>query len=64
VLTNTDDSEFTPIPSPSFTVGFGIQNHSLSGLKVDQVKVLGDAMYKPFKGIKGVVKGGRLEVRW
>lgn len=51
-------------PAPSFNVSYSIPNHSFSGLKVDQLKVLGDVMYKPFKGVRLSAKAGRMEVRW
>lgn len=38
-------------------------NHTYSGLRVDQLKVLGDVGYKPFKGVRTGAKG-RVEVRW
>ena len=53
-----------PSPSPSFNLSFEILNHSFSGMKVDQLKVFGDVMYKPFKGVRQVAKSGRMEVRW
>ena len=56
--------EGTPMPAPSFGISYTIQNHSFSGLKVDQLKVLGDVMYKPFKGVRMAAKAGKMEVRW
>lgn len=54
-----------PIPSPCIQVGFEINQHSLSGLRVDQLKVLNDAQGKPpFRGIRTFVKTGSYEVRW
>lgn len=51
-------------PAPAFEVSYTIPNHTFSGLKVDQLKVLGDVMYKPFKGVRMSAKAGRMEVRW
>jgi AP-3 complex subunit mu len=31
---------------------------------VDQLRVRGDVQYKPFKGVRVVGRGGRVEVRW
>ncbi len=59
-----DTSHTTPVPSPSVQVSFDIQQHSLSGLRVEQLKVLHDAAYKPFKGIRTFVRSGHYEVRW
>lgn len=53
-----------PLPSPSVTVAFVIQHQSFSGLRIDQLKVTGDVMYKPFKGVRINSKAGRYEVRW
>lgn len=53
-----------PIPAPAFEVGFRMDNHSFTGLKVDQLKVLGDVMYKPFKGVRMLARSGKMEVRW
>ena len=56
--------DLQPLPSPSFSIHFNIQPHSFSGIKVDQLKVQGDVMYKPFKGVRTVAKAGKMEVRW
>ncbi|KAI9637856.1 adaptor complex subunit medium chain 3 [Dioszegia hungarica] len=53
-----------PVPSPSFDLAFLIQHQTFSGLRIDQLKVAGDVMYKPFKGVKVASKAGRYEVRW
>jgi AP-3 complex subunit mu len=53
-----------PTPSPSFQITFTIPNHSFTGLKVNQLKVQGDLMYKPFKGVRQVAKSGKIDVRW
>jgi len=54
-----------PTPSPSFEVDFQINQHILSGLKVDHIKVVnGEPGSKCFKGIRTFVKSGRYEVRW
>ncbi|KAL7424168.1 hypothetical protein Q5752_001754 [Cryptotrichosporon argae] len=37
-------------PAPAVTVSFAVDGSVLSGLKVDQLRVLGDVAYKPFKG--------------
>ncbi|OXG85862.1 AP-3 complex subunit mu [Cryptococcus neoformans Gb118] len=64
-LTGTfTSSEALPIVSPSFDVGFTIQNYSYSNLRVNQLKVQGDVMYKPFKGVKMIGRAGKIEVRW
>ncbi|WWD16046.1 hypothetical protein CI109_100471 [Kwoniella shandongensis] len=57
-------TENQPVPSPSFDVSFNIQHHSFSNLRVDQLKVQGDVMYKPFKGVRQMSRAGKLEVRW
>ncbi|WWC60961.1 uncharacterized protein I303_103538 [Kwoniella dejecticola CBS 10117] len=57
-------SEAQPTPSPSFDVSFNIQHHSFSNLRVDQLKVTGDVMYKPFKGVRQLARSGKIEVRW
>jgi hypothetical protein len=54
----------TPVPSPSVQVAFEISQYSLSGLRVDQLKVLNDTQYKPFRGIRTFAKSGHFEVRW
>lgn len=53
-----------PVPCPSFDVRFTVQNHTFTGLKVDQLKVTGDVLYKPYKGVRTIAKAGRMEVRW
>ena len=53
-----------PLASPSFNLSFAINHHSFSGLKVDQLKVTGDVMYKPFKGVRTTAKAGKVDVRW
>ncbi|WVQ78401.1 hypothetical protein IAT38_000487 [Cryptococcus sp. DSM 104549] len=64
-LTGTFSStEAQPIPSPAFDVNFTIQHHSFSNLRVDQLKVQGDVMYKPFKGVRMLARAGKVEVRW
>ncbi|WWC69284.1 uncharacterized protein I206_103222 [Kwoniella pini CBS 10737] len=57
-------SETQPTPSPSFDVSFNVQHHSFSNLRVDQLKVTGDVMYKPFKGVRQIARSGKIEVRW
>ncbi|OCF36507.1 AP-3 complex subunit mu [Kwoniella heveanensis BCC8398] len=57
-------TEAQPVPSPSFDVSFNVQHHSFSNLRVDQLKVQGDVMYKPFKGVRQMARSGKLEVRW
>ncbi|WWD10014.1 hypothetical protein V865_008147 [Kwoniella europaea PYCC6329] len=57
-------SESQPTPSPSFEISFNIQHHSFSNLRVDQLKVQGDVMYKPFKGVRQLARSGKVEVRW
>ncbi|WWC89889.1 uncharacterized protein L201_004818 [Kwoniella dendrophila CBS 6074] len=57
-------NELQPTPSPSFNVTFNIQHHSFSNLRVDQLKVQGDVMYKPFKGVRQLGRSGKIEVRW
>lgn len=62
--TQAHSRDGTPMPAPAFEVNYVIPNHSFSGLKVDQLKVLGDVMYKPFKGVRMAAKAGKMEVRW
>ncbi|WVR05293.1 hypothetical protein IAU60_002306 [Kwoniella sp. DSM 27419] len=57
-------TETQPVPSPAFTLSFNIQHHTFSNLRVDQLKVLGDVMYKPFKGVRQMARSGKVEVRW
>ncbi|WRT67265.1 uncharacterized protein IL334_004232 [Kwoniella shivajii] len=57
-------TESQPTPSPSFDISFSIQHHSFSNLRVDQLKVQGDVMYKPFKGVRQLARSGKVEVRW
>ncbi|CAD6591025.1 MAG: hypothetical protein TREMPRED_005960 [Tremellales sp. Tagirdzhanova-0007] len=57
-------TESQPVPAPSFIIAFIIQSHSFSGIKVDQLKVQGDIVYKPFKGVRTSAKAGKVEVRW
>ncbi|KAK8869688.1 hypothetical protein IAR55_000256 [Kwoniella newhampshirensis] len=57
-------TEKQPIPSPSFDISFNMQHHSFSNLRVDQLKVQGDVMYKPFKGVRQMSRAGKIEVRW
>jgi len=57
-------SDSQPVPAPAFNITFNIQNHSFSGIKVDQLKVQGDVMYKPFKGVRIIGRAGKIEVRW
>ncbi|KGB79746.2 AP-3 complex subunit mu [Cryptococcus deuterogattii R265] len=64
-LTGTfTSSEARPIISPSFDVDYTIKNYSYSNLRVDQLKVQGDVMYRPFKGVKMIGRAGKIEVRW
>ncbi|KAE8541076.1 hypothetical protein D1P53_002430 [Cryptococcus gattii VGV] len=64
-LTGTFTStEVRPIISPSFDVDYTIQNYSYSNLRVNQLKVQGDVMYRPFKGVKMIGRAGKIEVRW
>jgi len=51
-----------PCPSRAFRITFDIPQHSYSGLKVDQLKVIGEP-YKPFKGVRGR-SCGDIEWRW
>lgn len=53
-----------PTPLPSFQATFTIPNHTFTGLKVNQLKVVGDVMYKPFKGVRQVAKAGKIDFRW
>ncbi|ODN98475.1 AP-3 complex subunit mu [Cryptococcus wingfieldii CBS 7118] len=57
-------TEAQPIISPSFEVNFSVQNFCFSNLRVDKLKVQGDVMYKPFKGVKMLGRAGKVEVRW
>ena len=53
-----------PSPDPAFQVNFQVNQHILSGLKVDHIKVVNETGYKPFKGVRTFVKSGNYEVRW
>ncbi|KAI0079752.1 clathrin adaptor mu subunit [Panus rudis PR-1116 ss-1] len=51
-----------PRPSRAFRVTFEVANHTFSSLKVNQLKLSGEA-YKPYKGVRGYSKGD-VEWRW
>lgn len=51
-----------PRPSHALQVGFDIQSHTFSSLKVDQLKITGEG-YKPYKGVRGRTNGN-VEWRW
>ncbi|KAJ1311303.1 hypothetical protein OPQ81_009799 [Rhizoctonia solani] len=55
-------SDGTPRPSRSFIVTFEIPQHSLSMVKIDQLRISGES-YKPYKGVRSSVEG-RIEYRW
>ncbi|RSH93999.1 hypothetical protein EHS25_006652 [Saitozyma podzolica] len=57
-------TEREPVPDPAFNLGFALQHQAFSSLRVDQLRVRGDVQYKPFKGVRVVGRGGRVEVRW
>jgi AP-3 complex subunit mu len=48
--------------SPNVEVGFKVSMFSSSGIKVDSLAVH-QVNYKPYKGIRVITKGGRIEVR-
>ncbi|KAL1937571.1 hypothetical protein VTO73DRAFT_13066 [Trametes versicolor] len=52
----------TPRPSRAFQVKFGIPQHNFSALKIEQLKLTGEA-YKPYKGMRGSSQGN-IEWRW
>ena len=62
-LTSRDAKSGTRPISPAVNVGFTIQNHSFSDLKVDQLRVTGE-MYKPFKGVRQVAMAGKVDIRF
>lgn len=53
-----------PMPDPAFTVTYTIPNYTYSNVKVDQLRVVGDVGYKPFKGVRTKAQAGKLEFRW
>jgi hypothetical protein len=55
-------SELAPKPSRSFLVTFEMLQHSLSMIKIDQLRVTGEP-YKPYKGVRSSVVG-KIEYRW
>ncbi|CUA76835.1 AP-1 complex subunit mu [Rhizoctonia solani] len=55
-------SDGAPRPSRSFVVTFEIPQHSLSTVKIDQLRISGES-YKPYKGVRSSVEG-RVEYRW
>lgn len=55
-------SELAPKPSRSFLVTFEIPQHSLSLIKIDQLRVTGES-YKPYKGVRSSLEG-KIEYRW
>lgn len=52
------------MPDPAFTVTYTIPNYTYSNVKVDQLRVVGDVGYKPFKGVRTKAQAGKLEFRW
>jgi len=52
----------TPRPSHALQIRFQIQSYTFSSLKVEQLKITGEA-YKPYKGVRGRVIGN-VEWRW
>lgn len=50
--------------SAGYNIGleFLINSHSLSGLKVDVLKLFNES-YKPYKGVRTMTKAGRYQVR-
>ncbi|QRV76648.1 Adaptor complexes medium subunit family [Ceratobasidium sp. AG-Ba] len=55
-------SDPVPRPSRSIMVTFEIVQHSLSMIKIDQLRVTGEP-YKPYKGVRSSVEG-KIEYRW
>ncbi|TFK29335.1 clathrin adaptor, mu subunit [Coprinopsis marcescibilis] len=51
-----------PRPSHAMQISFEIQSHTFSALKVDQLKITGEA-YKSYKGVRGR-SVGNVEWRW
>jgi hypothetical protein len=52
----------TPRPSHALQIRFEIQSYTFSSLKVEQLKITGEA-YKPYKGVRGRAIGN-VEWRW
>ncbi|KAI0723502.1 clathrin adaptor mu subunit [Earliella scabrosa] len=52
----------TPRPSRAFRVRFEIPQHNFSAIKIEQLKLTGEA-YKPYKGMRGS-SFGNIEWRW
>ncbi len=48
--------------SQTITVDFKIKSFAVSGLQVDEVKILNEA-YKPFKGIHYMTRAGKYQFR-
>ena len=51
-----------PRPSRAFRVRFEIPQHNFSAIKIEQLKLTGEA-YKPYKGMRGS-SFGNIEWRW
>lgn len=62
-LQGTIKSESIPCLSNAVTSKFTVPQASLSGLKVSNLEVINDVGYKPFKGVKSLLRG-ELEWRW
>ncbi|PWN35391.1 clathrin adaptor, mu subunit [Meira miltonrushii] len=62
-LQGTIKSETIPGLSNAVTSKFSVPQTSLSGLKVANLEVINDVGYKPFKGVKSLLRG-EIEWRW
>ncbi|KAG0368445.1 AP-3 complex subunit mu-2 [Gamsiella multidivaricata] len=58
----TSSSEAAANAGYNIGVEFVINSHSLSGLKVDVLKLFNES-YKPYKGVRTMTKAGRYQVR-
>jgi len=63
VLSGTfSSSEENPETGHTVTLDFQINSYTVSGLKVDALKVYHEG-YKPYKGVRSVTKAGKFQIR-
>ncbi|EJT97707.1 adaptor complex subunit medium chain 3 [Dacryopinax primogenitus] len=56
-------SETHPRTSPAIQITYTMSSSTISGLKVESLKLVGAESYKPFKGVRGSGRGN-VEWRW
>ncbi|KZO92178.1 clathrin adaptor, mu subunit [Calocera viscosa TUFC12733] len=54
-------SDAHPRTSPAIQITYTMPSNTISGLKVDSLKLVGSDTYKPFKGVRG---SGRAKIEW